>query len=128
MILFAILFSIIKSQQIDFMIMGFSTNLHIIYQSPYTYNYDSCSRTICYVASNTTSSYIILYPLKKITSCSKLPSMFNVMMTSFILTKKDKMLLPFTCNTIGDCLTNGCINYKSSNESFYIAFTGKCLL
>lgn len=127
MILFiGLLFSLFLCQQIDFMIIGFSTNLRLIYTSQYTCNYDNCAEVICDVATNTTSSYIMLYPLQRPTTCPKLKPKINSRMITFILTKNNEMLLPVICKTMNDCLMNGCSNYISSNKSFFMSFTGEC--
>ena len=122
-----ILFISVTSCQQGFMIIGLSTNMSIIYGSENICTYDSCPKIICDVLNNTTSAYIGLYPLGRLTSCPKLSNVFSVNMIIFILEKSKQILIPSTCNTMGNCLMNICNTYLSSKESYLMAFTGQCL-
>lgn len=128
MIFFIFLISIYRSQSTNFMISGLSTNMSFVYVTENNCNYFSCQSIICDILHNTTSAYIVLSPIKKITSCPKIPFNFNVNMISFVFNQKGQMLSPNICNTIGDCITKACNSYLSSKESFLMAFTGQCLL
>lgn len=116
------------SQQIDFMIFGISTNMTVIYSAESTCNFDSCPKVICNLFKNTTSAYIALYPLKKITSCPKLITNFNVNMISFVFDANQQISFPSACYTINDCIMKSCNSFLSSKNSYFMAFTGECLL
>ena len=126
-LLIGLLFSLFLCEQIEFMIIGFTTNLRLVYNAQYTCDYDTCPKAICDISTNTTSSYIMLYPLQKPKICPKLSNGINTRMISFILTKNHEMLLPVLCGNIGDCLMNSCNSYITSNKSFFMSFTGECL-
>jgi len=123
--LLTLLIFLVKSA--DFEIAGLSTNMSFIYFNGNSCNYDNCPKLICNILNNTTSAYIILSPLNKISSCSKIPFNFNVNMISFILNDKMQILLPNSCNTINDCMMQSCNSYISNKNSFLMAFTGQCL-
>jgi len=109
------------------MVIGLSTNMTVIYGSKDVCNFESCPKVICNILNDTTSAYIGLYPIEKITSCPKLSSFFKVNMITFILEANEQILFPSTCNTIGDCMEKSYNLYLSSKESYFMTFTGQCL-
>lgn len=126
MFLILLLTSLVFSQQTNFMVYGINTNMSVIY-STNDCNFNSCPQTICNVLSNTTSAYVVLAPLEKMTYCPKLLPIFKVNMITFVFKENQQILFPVTCNTIGDCIMKSCNSFISSKESFLMAFTGQCL-
>lgn len=120
--------SIIFCQETKFMIMGLSTNMTVLYGSKNNCGFLTCQKIICDILNNTTSAYVAIYPIEKITSCPKFSSNFNVNMISFIFKANEQIISPFACYTIGDCMEKSCNLYLSSKESYFMAFTGQCLM
>lgn len=125
MIIITFLISFIAAQ--DFMVYGINTNMSIVFSYDGTCNFNSCGKIICNILSNTTSAYVGLYPLQKITSCPNLPFTFKVNMITFIFKENQQMMLPVICDNIANCMKKGCNNYLLYKESFLITFTGQCL-
>jgi hypothetical protein len=119
------LISFVVSQ--DFMAFGVNTNITIVFPYHNNCNFNTCQKAICDILINKIFAYVILYPLEKITYCPKFPPNFNVNMITFIFKENEQMVLPVTCDTMGDCIEKGCNNYLSDKESLFIAFTGQCL-
>jgi hypothetical protein len=112
---------------IEFEIIGLSTSLSTIYSDWNYYDYNSCPKVICDVLVNTTSAYVIVSPLKKMTSCPNININFNVNMISFIFNQKGQMLFPNSCNNIADCMMSSCNSLITTKDSLGMAFTGQCL-
>ena len=125
LLIFFYLLSFCKS--IDFEIAGISTNMSFIYFNWNYYDYNSCSKIICDILGNTTSAYVIVSPLTKMTSCPNINTNFNVNMISFIFNQKVQMISPNSCNNIADCMMTACNAFISTKDSLGIAFTGQCL-
>lgn len=127
MILLLLFMSLTFCQNTDFIVVGLSTNMSIIYTEENIYDFNSFQLIICNLLANTTANYIGLFPINNIKSCPKLPPNFKVNIINSILDTEMKKLSSSSCYTIGDCIMNNCQNFLSSKESFLMVFTGQCL-
>lgn len=116
--------SLVASQ--DFMAFGINRNITIVIPYHNNCDFNTCQKIICDILTDRTLAYVILYPLQKVTYCPKLSPNFNVNMITFIFNDNKQMVLPVTCDTIGDCMEKGCNNYLSDKQSVFISFTGQC--
>ncbi len=90
----------------------------------------TCPSIICKILSNKTLSsmglaYVILFPIESL-KCSKVISILNATIITFIMSYEEKFITPIACNNLGECFTKTCILFNADKNNIGLGFTGQC--
>lgn len=90
---------------------------------------DDCAEYICRFLANTSSciSYVIMMPMNNNTACPVTKYRNTTRMVTFVINEKTDITQSLVCNTINNCLTQGCQLFKNTPNPFMLVFTGQCI-
>lgn len=90
---------------------------------------DDCAEYVCQFLANISScvSYVVMLPINNESSCPITKYRNVTRMVAFVINEKTNITQSLVCNTISDCLTQGCQLFKRTLNPFMLVFTGQCL-